>query len=238
MSRPLIGSDQGGQLALLPVDVREVLPPDHRVWQVLAQVEEFDLGPFLGAYRADGVGRPPYHPRVIIALIVYCYGKRQRTLREITTACRDDLGARVIVEGRVPSISTLSEFMKTHRDPLRALLAQTVAMGEVEGLVDLSLVAGDGTKMNANAAMTATTDESGLRAQITDLEHQIQATAAVWADRVAAHPAGADPGTPGPGLFDLDADPADPGPDASADPGPDDPAGPVADPVGGLTEEK
>jgi hypothetical protein len=74
VSRPLSGSDLDGQRVLVPLQVRDVLPADHRVWQVLDQVAEFDLAPFLAAYRIDGVGRPPYHPRLLLALIIYCYG--------------------------------------------------------------------------------------------------------------------------------------------------------------------
>lgn len=114
------------------------------------------------------MGHPPYDPAVMTALFLYCSRKRCLLLREVRTACRDDLGAQVILEGKVPSISTLSEFMTTHRKALRGLLPQTLAITEREGLVDLSVVAGDGTKMVANAAMKTTTDEEGLRAQIAE----------------------------------------------------------------------
>jgi transposase len=202
-----MGSSLGGQVAFLPLDVRDVLPKDHLVWEVIDQVAEFDMTPFLAAYRADGVGRPPYHPAVMVALLLYCYRKRCLSLRDIRTACRDDLGVRVILDGKVPSISTLSEFMTTHRDALRGLLPQTLAMADREGLVDLSVVAGDGTKMVANAAMKTTTDQEGLRAQIADLTEQIEATAALWAEQVAAATPTLDSVRPDPfGTLDLDLD--------------------------------
>ena len=182
-----------------------MLPKDHLVWEVIDQVAEFDMTPFLAAYRSDGVGRPPYHPAVMVELFLYCYRKRCLSLRDIRTACLDDLGARVILGGKVPSISTLSEFMTTHRDALRGLLPQTLRMADREGLVDLSVVAGDGTKMVANAAMKTTTDEEGLRAQIADLTEQIEATAALWAEQVAAATPTLDAVRPDPfGTLDLD----------------------------------
>jgi transposase len=205
MVRCLIGSSRGQQPVFLPLDARDVLPKDHLVWEVIDQVKEFDMTPFLAAYRSDGVGHPPYHPAAIVALLLYCYRKRCLSLRDIRTACRDDLGARVILEGKVPSISTLSEFMTTHRDALRHLLPETLKLGEREGLVDLSVVAGDGTKMVANAAMKTTTDEEGLRTQIADLEELIEATAALWAEQVAAAGEATDTARPGPfGMLDLD----------------------------------
>lgn len=209
----------GGQAAFLPLDARDVLPKDHLVWEVIDQVAEFDMTPFLAAYRSDGVGRPPYHPAVMVALFLYCYRKRCLSLRDIRTACLDDLGARVILDGKVPSISTLSEFMTTHREALRGLLPQTLRMADREGLVDLSVVAGDGTKMVANAAMKSTTDAEGLRAQIADLTEQVEDTAALWAEQVAAATRTAD--TVRPNLFgtlDLDLGLLNAGADLAAPP--------------------
>jgi transposase len=171
---------------LLPVDVRDLLPADHRAWQVQRQIGELDLSGFEAAYRVDGRGRPPHHPRAMLGLIVYCYGKRLRSGREIAAACVDDLGARMLMAGQCPNRTTVDRFLDLHADAIRAVLPQTLAMGEVEGLVDVRVVAGDGTKVIANAAMGACTDEAGLRAQIADLERQVEATTAAWDAQVAA----------------------------------------------------
>jgi len=40
---------------------------------------ELDLAPFLSAYRADGQGKRAYHPRMMVALIMYCYAKGIRS---------------------------------------------------------------------------------------------------------------------------------------------------------------
>jgi transposase len=61
---------------------------------VLELVGELDLSAFTAAYRADGRGRPPYDPKMMIALIVYCRGKGIGSGRGIAAACYDDLGAR------------------------------------------------------------------------------------------------------------------------------------------------
>ena len=48
----------GAQPAFLPVDARDVLAKDHLVWEVIDQVGEFDMAPFLAAYRADATCSP------------------------------------------------------------------------------------------------------------------------------------------------------------------------------------
>ena len=193
MTRAWIAADRAGQPALLPADARDLLPAGHLVWDILAVVNELDLSRFAGAYRADGLGRPPFDPAVMLALVLYCRAKRLVSSREVAAACHDDLGARVITGGRYPDRSTVDRFLNTHAEALRGLLPQTLRLGHADGLVDVSVVAGDGTKVLASAAMAATVDEAGLRGQIAGLQQQVAAAQAAWADAVAAQP----------GLFDA-----------------------------------
>lgn len=145
---------------------------------------ELDLSVFEAAYRADGRGRPPFHPRMMLALIFYCRAKRLGSGREIAAACHDDLGARAITGNRYPTRSTIDRFLETHQAAIKALLPQTLRMGHVEGLVDVSVVAGDGTCVQANAAMDATVDQPALEAQITELEQQLATAQQAWTAQV------------------------------------------------------
>jgi transposase len=173
---------------LLAVDVREELPADHLVWEVLEVVGELDLSLFEAAYRTDGRSRPPYDPRSMLAVIIYCAKKRMRSGQEIADACRDDLGARVIMGGARPNASTFNRFQDVHADAIGGLLPQTLRLGQAEDLVDVSVVAGDGTKVVANAAMSATTDREGLHAQIADLETRLRDAETAWAQAVTGRP--------------------------------------------------
>lgn len=161
-----------------------MLPTDHRVWDWLALVDELDLSAFETAYRADGRGRPPFHPRVLLALILYCRSKGFMSSRQVAAACYDDLGARAITGNRYPNKSTIDRFLDRHAAAINALLPQTLRIGHAEGLVDLSVVAGDGTKLVANAAMGATVTEAELLAQIEDLQQQHRAAQAAWLEQV------------------------------------------------------
>jgi transposase len=184
VNRSWIAGDQPHQPALLPVDARALLPAEHRVWDILAMVGELDLSAFEAAYRADGRGRPPFHPRVMLALILYCRSKGIMSGREVAAACYDDLGARVITGNRHPDRSTIDRFVAAHAAALKGLLPQTLRLGHAEDLVDVSLVAADGTKALANAAMHATVTEADLLAQITDLHQQLATAEAAWLQQV------------------------------------------------------
>jgi transposase len=170
---------------MLAVDVRDLLPVGHRVWDVLELVAELDLSAFAAAYRADGRGRPPYDPGMMLALVVYCRGKGICSGRGIEAACHDDLGARVITGNRYPDRATVDRFLDTHARAIRTLLPQTLRLGYAQDLVDVSLVAGDGTKALANAAMGATVDEQTLQTQIAELVQRFALAQADWDEQVA-----------------------------------------------------
>jgi transposase len=186
MARPWLDSDRGDQIFLFPVDSRDLLPKNHLVWGVMKVVDEFDLSQFEAVYHAGGVGRPPYSPRLMVALIVYCYLKGLRSERQIAAACYDDIGCRVITGNRYPDHSVVKKFFTRHEPALQRLLIDTLRIGHAEGLIDLSVIAGDGTYMQADAAMNATVTETRLLEQIADLQAQMARAQAGWADLVTA----------------------------------------------------
>jgi transposase len=186
MSRTWLGSDWGKQPALVAMDARALLPPGHAAFGFLEAVQQLDMSAFQVPYRDDGRGRPPFDPRVMLALILYCRSTGIMSGRAVAAACYDDLGARMITGNRYPDRSTVDRFIGTHRTATEGLLAQTLRLGHAAGLVDLSIVAGDGTYLLANAAMSATVDEATLLAQIAALEQQLAAAEAAWLDDVGA----------------------------------------------------
>ena len=100
----------------MPPDPREWLPAGHLAWAVREAARELDITPFLAAYRADGQGRPAYHPRMMAALVIYCYAKGVRSSRAVEMATFDDVGARVICGGLHPDHATVARL----RAPSRA----------------------------------------------------------------------------------------------------------------------
>src|SRR5215211_9175770 len=121
MARAWISPATTAQPALLPADPADMLPADHLAWAVLAFVDELDLFAFEAAYRADGQGRQPYDPRMMTALILYCYARRKTSGEDIAEACVDDWGAILICRGLRPDRSTIDGFRRRHRGALAGL---------------------------------------------------------------------------------------------------------------------
>jgi transposase len=204
------GADQA---MLMPADPREWLPAGHLAWKVTELAAEMDLSPFGAGYRSDGQGGRPYHPVMMATLLLYSYCRGRRSSREIEMATFDDVGARIICGGLHPDHSTVAEFVRRNAGAVLDLLPESVKACAREGLVCLDVVAGDGTKLKANASKAANLTREQLDAQIRELEAWIDAEFRQW---VLDFPG--DEGSTAGGDF--------PGPGDDGDDGPDDGPGP------------
>jgi transposase len=168
------------QLFLLPPDAREWLPGRHLAWAVLEAAGELDRGPFVAWYRADGQGRPAYHPQLMVGLVMYCYCKGIRSSRAVEMATWDDVGARVICGNLHPDHATVARFVTHHETAVKGLLVQSLAACARRGLVSVDVVAGDGTKVKANASMAAGVTAEQLEIEIGELEALLAAEVETW----------------------------------------------------------
>src|SRR2546422_9245202 len=154
MSQNFIECDRE-QVLLMPPSLRDWLPEDHLAWTILGSVQEMDLSAFYGAYRADGHGRPAYEPAMMVALLLYGYARGNRSARGIERACVEDVAHRVIAANKSPDHSTIAEFRVRHEQALADLFGEVLSLCKKAGLVEVGVVAIDGTKVSANASMDA-----------------------------------------------------------------------------------
>jgi transposase len=165
MAQSFIACDRD-QVYLMPPSLRDWLPHDHLVRMVLGSVEELDLDAFYGAYRADGHGRAAYEPSMMVALLLYSYALGNRSSRGIERECREDVAYRVIAANLVPDHSTIAEFRRRHEEALAGLFGEVLVLCREAGLVNVGLVAVDGTKVSANASSMANRDYRQIALEI------------------------------------------------------------------------
>ena len=154
------------QVMLMPPSLRDWLLEDHLAWFVLASVEEFDLGAFYDFYRADGHGRAAHDPAMMVALLVYAYARGQRSSRGIERACVEDIAFRVIAANRVPDHATIARFRQRLEDAVAELFSSVLGLCARAGMVEVGLIAIEGTKMHTNASQHATRDYDRIARQI------------------------------------------------------------------------
>src|ERR1700739_3948909 len=151
MGQNFVGCDRG-QVLLLPPSLSEWLAEDHLAWTVLGAVDQMDLAPFYGAYRANGQGRAAYDPAMMVGLLLYAYCIGVRSSRAIERACRQDVAFKVITTMLIPDHCTIAEFRRRHETALGELFVDVLKLCREAGLVGVGVVAIDGTKMRANAS--------------------------------------------------------------------------------------
>jgi transposase len=151
---------------LMPPSVREWLPAGHLAWWLLEVVEQLDLDAFYGEYRVDGSGRPAHDPGMMVALLLYAYCVGERSSRRIERRCQEDVAFRVIAANRAPDHTTVSRFRQRHAQRLAELFVQVLAMCAKAGMVRVGTVAVDGTKLAANAGLSANRSYATIREEV------------------------------------------------------------------------
>src|SRR5215213_5984197 len=165
MAQNFIACDREQEL-LLPPSLREWLPDDHFAWFVLDAVEAMDLTAFLAAYRDDGWGRAAHDPAMMVALLLYAYAIGERSSRRIERRCQEDVAVRVITANQAPDHTTIARFRQRHEAALGALFGEVLALCAEAGIVQVEVIAIDGTKLHANASQHATRDYEQIAREI------------------------------------------------------------------------
>jgi transposase len=154
------------QESLMPPSVRDWLAEDHLAWFVLDALERVDLCAFYGSYRADGHGRAAHDPGMMVALLVYAYSVGERSSRQIERRCMEDVAFRVIAANRQPDHTTIARFRGRHERALAGLFVSVLALCQKAGMVKVGTIAVDGTKMHANAGLSANRELPAIREEI------------------------------------------------------------------------
>lgn len=153
-----------------------------RMWVLL---EAVDVSAFVEQYK--GTGRHPYHPRMMLGLILYGMLERKWSLRELESLAARDVGAWWICGGLRPDHSTIGRFLVRHADIITEEffigLAQTIASS-------LNLKAGeaviDGTVIEAAASRLKAVKAEALEQASKEAKEQAEANPD---DAKAAHKA-------------------------------------------------
>jgi transposase len=154
------------QQYLMPPSLTEWLPEDHLAWFVLDAVEQMDLSDFYAGYRDDGWGRAAHDPAMMVALLLYAYCLGVRSSRQIERACHVDVAFRVIAANHCPDHTTIARFRARHEAALAKVFTQSLRLCAEAGMAKVGVVALDGTKMAAPAALDANRTKAHIDAEV------------------------------------------------------------------------
>ena len=149
--------------------MREWLPADHLVWFVLDVVAGLDVSVFRAGRRLGGAGRAAYDPGMLLALLIYAYAVGQRSSRQIERLCQTDVAFRIVCAQDAPDHATIARFRAEQERALDGLFTQVLMVCARAGMGRVGTIALDGTKIAADAALSANRSESRLRRVAADI---------------------------------------------------------------------
>ena len=172
------------QQLLLPAALREWLPDDHLAYFISDVVDQLDLSSITARYEGERRGGPPYHPRMMVKVLLYGYCVGVASSRRIAQRLHEDIAFRVLAANNTPDFRTISDFRKDHLGALSGLFLQVLAFCQRAGLVKLGHVALDGAKVRANPSKHKAMSyrrmkekEAQLTAEVAELLRRAQAAA-------------------------------------------------------------
>lgn len=173
------------QVFLMPPSLDDWLPEDHPARFVSELVDEMlDLAPIYASY-TEASGAPPYHPRLMLKLLIYAYASGVTSSREIERRCATDVAFRFLSGNTAPDYRSISRFRRRHLETVKALFVQVLRLCGKAGLVKLGRVAVDGTKIRAAASRHKAMSYDRMVKRQGELEAEVEALLAE-AERIDA----------------------------------------------------
>lgn len=135
---------------LLPPDLRDWIPDDDLAHFVIEAVERVGMSAFKVNHR--GTGSAQYHPRMMLALLIYCYANGIFSSRRIERATYRDIGVRFVAANLHPDHDTIATFRRENFAAVSESFLQVLLLARELKLLKVGLVSVDGAKVEANAS--------------------------------------------------------------------------------------
>ena len=166
---------QPDQQQLLPHALQDWLQPGHLAYFISDTVDSLDLKAFHARYEGGGSRNQPFHPAMMVKVLVYAYATGVFSSRKIARKLHEDVAFRVLGANNFPAHRTIREFRAVHLAEFTELFTQVVRLAREMGLVKLGTIAVDGTKIKANASRHKAMSYARMQATEAELKAQIAA---------------------------------------------------------------
>jgi transposase len=174
------------QMVLFPQAMRDALEEGHLVFRILDVVNSLDISCVTDRMdESDPRGTRPYHPRMMLAMLMYAYCCGIYSSRKMAAATYDMIPFRVLTGDQHPHFTVINEFRLRHLDGFVDLFVQVLRLCGRAGLLDLEHVSLDGTKVEANASKHKAMSYGRMEGEVERLKREIRELAAK-AERVDA----------------------------------------------------
>ena len=163
------------QQYLMPCALQEWLPQGHLAYFISDTVESLNLTAFHARYAGGGSRNQPFHPAMMVKVLVYAYATGTFSSRKIARKLHEDIAFRVLAAENFPAHRTIRDFRALHLQEFTELFTQVVRLAREMGLVKLGTIAVDGTKVKANASRHKAMSYGRMQTAEVALKEQIAA---------------------------------------------------------------
>ena len=122
----------------------------------------------------SGMGQHPYHPRMLLRLLMWGMANRVVSTRRIELLARRDVSFIYLAGGQKADFRTLARFRRRNAREVEKLFKETVLLCARLGMLNLGHLALDGTKLKANSSKHKAMSYGRMKQEEEKLERQIE----------------------------------------------------------------
>lgn len=159
------------QTFLLPPCLNEWVKEDHPARILSEIVDRLDLSCLRVAKET---GRPSYHPKMLLKVLLWAYASGVRASRKIEEKLYSDVVFMWLAGMEKPNFRTICLFRRSNLTSINKLFAEVLMLAKELGLLRLGLVALDGTKVSANAGIGSFKRIKEWRKELKEVEKKVR----------------------------------------------------------------
>jgi transposase len=156
----------------LPDDLREGVPASQIVHFILDAVEQLPITDFRVNDRGSGSEQCP--PRMMLALLIYCYATGRFGSRTIEAASYRAVAVRYLCANHHPDHDSICTFRATNKQAFEAAFVRVLQRAQHLRLSKVGTVSVEGTKLQANASKHAAVSDARAGERMAQLELEVQ----------------------------------------------------------------
>ena len=138
------------QGTMFPAQLEDYVAEDNPVRVIDLFVDQLDLAKLgFGGVTPKDMGRPAYHPAVMLKIYVYGYLNRVQSSRRIERECQRNVEAMWLTGCLAPDFKTIADFRKDNGAAIRKVCREFILVCGRAGLLAATSVAIDGSKFKA-----------------------------------------------------------------------------------------
>lgn len=138
------------QIQLLPQSLDESIKSDHIARLINKIIDEMDLSFIEDTYYT--MGQRPYHPKMLLRVLVYGYSLGIHSSRKLADRLREDVVFMWLSSRQTPDFRTISDFRKNKLKDVKRIFIKVLSLCQELGMIRVGKVSFDGTKIRADVS--------------------------------------------------------------------------------------